>query len=293
MSERAITTEHAANVHSGTGEDGVIGEILDRLPETDRWCVEFGAWDGLNLSNTRHLIESRGYAAVLIEADPAKCVELRRNCADFPRVQAIEAFVGLTEADGLDAILGDTDVPTDFDLLSIDIDGNDYHVWAAVTAYRPKVVCIEFNPTIPTDLDYVQEPDSGSSAGASLAAIVRLGKEKGYELAGVTLVNAVLVRADLFAHLGIADNAAHTLRRDTSLVTHVFTGYDGTVHVAGNTWLPWHALPMKVGRQALPRALRRFPGEYGRGQRLLMTGYHVLRYPRLTVRRLRKHGLPR
>jgi len=77
VSERAITTEHATNVHSGTGEDGVIGEILDRLPETDRWCVEFGAWDGLNLSNTRHLIESRGYAAVLIEADPAKCVELR------------------------------------------------------------------------------------------------------------------------------------------------------------------------------------------------------------------------
>ena len=66
MSDRAITAEHATNVHSQNGEDGVIAEILDRLPELDRWCVEFGAWDGVHLSNTRHLIESRDFGAVLI-----------------------------------------------------------------------------------------------------------------------------------------------------------------------------------------------------------------------------------
>jgi hypothetical protein len=284
--------DRAADVHSQNGEDGIITALLDRLPETDRWCVEFGAWDGIHLSNTRHLIESRQYGAVLIEADPARCNELRRNCASFPRVQAVEGFVGFTEADGLDAILRRTAVPANFDLLSIDIDGNDYHVWAAVTSYRPKMVCIEFNPTIPTELDFVQEPDTTARAGASLAAIVRLGQEKGYELAAVTLVNAVLVRADLFPHLGLTDNAPHALRHDTSLLTHIFTGYDGTVHVAGNTWLPWHALPMKVGRQALPLPLRRFPPDYGPGRRLLMTAYHALRYPRLTARRLRKHGFP-
>ena len=293
MSERAITADQAANVHSGTGEDGVIGEILDRLPESDRWCVEFGAWDGIHLSNTRHLIESRDFGAVLIEADPSRCEELRRNCAGFPRVHAVEGFVGFTEADGLDMILRDTPVPKDFDLLSIDIDGNDYHVWSAVTEYRPKIVCIEFNPTIPTEVDFVQEPDTAARAGASLAAIVRLGREKGYELAAVTRVNAILVLSDLYPCLGIADNSPHRLRRDTSLLTHVFTGYDGTVHVMGNTWLPWHALPMKLGRQALPRPLRRFPPDYGRGRRLLMTAYHALRYPRLTVKRLRKHGFPR
>jgi len=293
VSDRATAADHATNVHSQNGEDGVIATILDALPETDRWCVEFGAWDGIHLSNTRHLIESREYGAVLIEADPARCEELRRNCAPFPRVQAVEALVGFTEADGLDAILQATGIPSDFDLLSIDIDGNDYHVWAAVTSYRPKVVCIEFNPTIPTELDFVQDRDPAARVGASLAALVRLGREKGYELAAVTLVNAVLVRADLYPHLGITDNAPHVLRHDTSLLTHVFTGYDGTVRVAGNTWLPWHALPMKVGRQALPAPLRRFPADYGRGRRLLMTGYHALRYPRLTVRRLRKHGFPR
>lgn len=285
--------DRAANVHSQDGEDGLISALIDLLPATDRWCVEFGAWDGVHLSNTRHLIESRDYRAVLIEADPDKCEELRRNCARFPGVRPVEAFVGFTASDGLDSILARTPVPTDFDVLSIDIDGNDFHVWAAVAAYRPKIVCIEFNPTIPTEVDFVQEPDPSARAGASLAAIVRLGKEKGYELAAVTRVNAILVRDDLFGHLGITDNSAHVLRRDTSLVTYVFTGYDGTVHVAGNTWLPWHALPMNIGRQVLPRSLRRFPGDYGRGRRTLMTAYHIVRHPALTVRRVRKHGFPR
>jgi hypothetical protein len=289
----AWPADQAADVYSQCGEDGLISAILDRLPSTDSWCVEFGAWDGVHLSNSRNLIESRGYRAVLIEADPEKCRGLGRTYAEFPGVHAVEAFVGFTEADGLDAILAPYDVPTDFDFLSIDIDGNDYHAWAAVFRYQPKLVCVEFNPTIPTEVDFVQPADGAARQGASLAALVRLGAEKGYELVAATLVNALFVRADLFPALGIGDNSPHRLRRDTSLVTHVFTGYDGSVHVVGNEWLPWHALPMKMRRQALPRVLRMFPGDYGRGRRLLMAGYQVVRYPRLTLRRVRKHGLPR
>jgi hypothetical protein len=295
VTEREVLSavDHAANVYSQDGEDGLLSALLDRLPANDRWCVEFGAWDGIHLSNTRHLIESRDYNAVLIEADPQKCEELRHNYASFPRVQPVEGFVGFTESDGLDSILERTAVPRDFDLLSIDIDGNDFHVWNAVAAYEPKIVCIEFNPTIPTEVDFVQPREASARVGASLAATVRLGREKGYQLAATTRVNAILVRDDLFAHVGIDDNSPHVLRRDTSLVTYVFTGYDGTVHVAGNTWLPWHALPMKIGRQVLPRPLRRFPGDYGRGRRVLMTAYHVLRHPALTAARIRKHGFPR
>lgn len=51
--------EHKKNVHSQSGEDGVIGAILDLLPERDRWCVEFGAWDGKLLSNTRYFAAKR------------------------------------------------------------------------------------------------------------------------------------------------------------------------------------------------------------------------------------------
>nr|VFK56242.1 MAG: hypothetical protein BECKTUN1418F_GA0071002_10832 [Candidatus Kentron sp. TUN]VFK61659.1 MAG: hypothetical protein BECKTUN1418D_GA0071000_115613 [Candidatus Kentron sp. TUN]VFK62495.1 MAG: hypothetical protein BECKTUN1418E_GA0071001_10812 [Candidatus Kentron sp. TUN] len=61
--------EYRRNVYSQTGEDGIIEKILDIIPRNDKWCVEFGAWDGSFLSNTRHLIEHKGFSAVLIEAE--------------------------------------------------------------------------------------------------------------------------------------------------------------------------------------------------------------------------------
>ena len=73
--------EHKRDVHSQTGEDGVIEKILETLPDLDKWCVEFGAWDGLYQTNTRHLVESREYSAVLIEADKEKFGDLQRNYA--------------------------------------------------------------------------------------------------------------------------------------------------------------------------------------------------------------------
>ena len=73
--------EHQRNVYSQTGEDGIIEKILETLPENDKWCVEFGAWDGLHLTNTRYLVESKGYSAVFIEADKNKFLDLQRNYA--------------------------------------------------------------------------------------------------------------------------------------------------------------------------------------------------------------------
>ena len=52
--------------HSQPGEDGIIGKILAILPDGDKWCVEFGALDGLYLTNTRHLISSKGYELVCV-----------------------------------------------------------------------------------------------------------------------------------------------------------------------------------------------------------------------------------
>jgi hypothetical protein len=70
---------HARNVHSQEGEDGIIEHLLSLLPERDHWCVEFGAWDGVYLSNTFHLIESKGYHAVLIEGSSERYETLRKN----------------------------------------------------------------------------------------------------------------------------------------------------------------------------------------------------------------------
>ncbi|MGC9954229.1 MAG: hypothetical protein ABSD21_08120 [Rhizomicrobium sp.] len=259
--------EHRSNFLSQTGEDGVIAKILEVLPEQNCWCVEFGAWDGRHMSNTANLVLNKNYAAVLIEADADKLKELKSNYADNEKIIALNRFVGFDESDNLDVILKETPIPRDFDFLSIDIDGNDYHVWSAMSLYVPKLVCVEYNPTIPTEVHFVQEKNRDVKQGNSLAAYVALGKEKGYELICATELNAFFVRQEYFPLFEISDNSAGTLRRNTELVTYIFSGFDGAVLLTGSRELPWHQLKLDSEKfQVLPRWLRRFPADYSRMQ---------------------------
>jgi hypothetical protein len=255
--------DHSSNVHSQTGEDGILGKILEMLPAKDKWCVEFGAWDGQHLSNTCNLISNHGYSAVLIEGDQRRFRQLTDRYAGNTGITALNALVGFTRADGLDTLLAKTSIPKDFDLLSIDIDGNDYHVWQAVASYRPKVVCIEYNPSIPTELEFVQPADQKLNQGASLLALTKLGKQKDYELVAATPLNAIFVRSSYFPLFGISNNEPHSLREDVSSITYIFAGYDGTIFVAGANVLPWHGLSVSSRIRQLPRLFRRFPGDFG------------------------------
>src|SRR5207302_7194236 len=106
---------------------------------------------------------------------------------------------------------------------SIDIDGNDYHVWEKISDYEPKVVCIEFNPTVPAEVDFVQHADPHLKQGASLLALSRLGKAKGYELISVLTSNAFFVKAEYFPRFGIEDNSPQALWEDLSNVTYIFS----------------------------------------------------------------------
>lgn len=257
--------EHARNDYSQCGEDGILEKILDMIPATgDRWCVEFGAWDGQHLSNTCRLTESCGFSSVLIEGDPHKAAALKRRFANDTHVYPMNRFVGFTDEDSLDTILAETPIPQCFDVLSIDIDGNDYHVWKACRVYQPKVVVIEFNPTIPTEVEFVQPADTKISQGCGLMPLVELGRQKGYELVCVTLCNAIFVRQEYFELFGISDNRPQVMRTDTSAVTWIFSGFDGQVILAGNQKLPWHNLRFRASNvQQIPGIFRAYPHHYG------------------------------
>jgi hypothetical protein len=269
---------HAANVHSQNGEDGIIAKILEVIGEQRGWCVEFGAWDGRYLSNTYNLIANRGYSAVMIEGSARRFADLEGCFKDNPKVVPIHAFVGFTDADGLDSILARTPIPEDFDLLSIDIDGNDYHVWNAVKRYRPRIVVIEYNPTIPTAVDFVQPADMSINQGSSITALDRLGRAKGYELVAVTVHNCVFVRRELFARFGIADNSPSSLRADESLVTYIFNGFDGTVFIRGYGALGWHGIPYRERKmQVVAPMFRKFPDTFGPVMKVLAKHYRSLK----------------
>ena len=267
----------AENQNSQNGEDGILEKILEVIGASKGWCVEFGAWDGRHLSNTYNLIQNE-YSAVLIEGSTSRHAELVRNFAGNPRVIPVHAFVGFDADTGLDSILAGTGIPEDFDVLSIDIDGNDYHVWNAVTQYRPKIVVIEYNPTIPSNIEFAQEPDMSISQGSSILAHKNLGLQKGYELVCVTATNCLFVRADFFELFDIDDNSVETLRPDDSLVTYLFSGFDGTVFIRGHGKLPWHGFRIREkSLQQVPRWLRQFPSNYGLLKKILSRPYRSWR----------------
>jgi hypothetical protein len=136
--------------------------------------VEFGAWDGLHFSNTANLRLHHGWSGLLMEgSDRADGQLVRRERVTAENVNALFDRYG---------------VPQRFDLLSIDIDGNDYWVWKAISGHCARVAVIEYNAHFALETaktmpyDPAHEWDKTGYHGASLAALRKLGRELGYSL---------------------------------------------------------------------------------------------------------------
>ena len=172
------------NVFSQNGEDGVIEFILGRLP-CDKWCCEFGAWDGKYLSNTFNLVKNHDYKAVYIEADPEKFKSLQSTKLEYENIIPLNYTVGFGD-DSLDKLLTNTSIPIDFDILSIDVDGIDYALWQSVKIYRPKVVIIEINSSLDPDINYGTEELTveclNTRTGVNFKSCLELGNSKEYTL---------------------------------------------------------------------------------------------------------------
>ena len=93
----AWLNEYAKNNTSQFGEDGIIEKILDIIPDSNQWCVEFGCWDGKKYSNTYNLITEKKFSAILIEASKKKFSELVKNYGENEKVVCINKFVGLPD----------------------------------------------------------------------------------------------------------------------------------------------------------------------------------------------------
>lgn len=168
------------------GEDRKLVKLFQRIGTTNCVAVEFGALDGLHGSNTAHFRIDAGWRVVLFDRAPLSPI-----------------VIGATiTAENINQVFADAGVPQSFDLLSIDIDGNDLWVWEALT-FRPRVVVIEFNPrwgpaksrTVPYDPGRLW--DGTNYYGASVLALDRLARKKDYTLAAFTRNNLIFVQRGL------------------------------------------------------------------------------------------------
>jgi len=279
-----------SNVTSRHGENGIIAEIFKRIGAQNKWCVEFGASNGTKDSNVWTLIHGHGWSGVLIEADRTAFEKLTEAYKATPQAICLNVFISFKGENKLDSIFARTPLPKDFDLVSIDIDGNDYHVWESLVEYRPRVIVVEFNPTIPNDIVFVQPRDMAVQQGSSLLALLQLGKEKGYELVEVVNTNAFFVDAALVPALGLSDTSVTDLHPETDCYTRVFQLFDGTLVLDGYKELMWHRLPIThEAIQILPTGKRVYPAGISASSPVRSLKYWVRKspfYPALT--RLKK-----
>lgn len=214
MYSNKFYNQYNYNIYSQNGEDGVIEELLNRLNITNGWVCEFGAWDGKHLSNTFNLVKHKQFKAIFIEGDNDKYNDLLKTVDEFQTIVPIKAFVHYNDTQySLDNLLKNTDIPNDFDILSIDIDSFDYQVWKSVKVYKPKIVIIEINSSVKAnDSEWIHTPNKYQGTG--FKPTYDLGIEKGYKFVLHT-GNMFFVREDLFNKLDITyDNPLENFRTD-------------------------------------------------------------------------------
>jgi len=198
VDSQCVLNQNEWQLFSQSGEDGLLQAILQDIGQVPNFCVEFGAGDG-RWCNTSLLL-TQGWRGFWIEADKEKYKKIASLAVRFDgRLAVKHATVNIENVNRLLS-----NVPHDFGVLSIDIDGNDYHVLEAIDK-SPAIVIIEYNGRFPPGFEWVMpyKPDyvydDGKLFGASLHSLMKLAEKKGYCLVATTLsgVNAFFVREDL------------------------------------------------------------------------------------------------
>lgn len=216
-------SDFALNIYSQFGEDGIVENIFNIIGTTTKVCVEFGAWDGFHLSNTANLWVNHGWSGILIECDTTRFEQLKINASKYKSV-CINAMVGSDDEDSLEAILTREKIFESIDFLSIDVDGDDYHIFESLRKIRPRVIACEYNPTIPSHLALV--PRKHNYFGCSSLSLVRLALSKGYDLVAITETNCFFVLREEISKFKNFELEYAKLTTNRH-ITYVLSGYSG------------------------------------------------------------------
>ena len=197
-------------IYSQWGEDGIIEWLIQRVPMPNSF-IEFGV-ENYSEANTRFLLEHRNWKGLVIDGSDTNIAAIRDNAISWRHELIAEAAFITTE--NINQLFLDAGFSGDIGILSVDLDGNDYWIWNAISSVRPSLVICEYNAVL-GDLCPVTIPYSAhfrrSEAhysylyyGASIAALNRLATEKGYVLLGSNRAgsNAFFIRDDLVPTVG-------------------------------------------------------------------------------------------
>jgi hypothetical protein len=198
---------HEHQVYSQNGEDGVIAEVFRRIGARSRTFLEIGVGDGLE-NNTTHLL-LQGWSGCWLEADPRAVARVQSTFAPQLASGQLKLEPVMVTAENVSGTLAELGASREPDLLSIDVDRNTWHIWAALPHVKARLVVVEYNALYPAadswKVNYEPRKTWNGTArfGASLKAYEELGRKLGYALVGCEFfgANAFFVRADLAGEL--------------------------------------------------------------------------------------------
>lgn len=201
-----VPSESEFRVYSQWGEDGIIQFLLSRIIVPNEIFIEFGV-ENYEESNTRFLLENNNWSGLVLDGSAPNIRSIKR-APSYWRYN-LKAECHFITAENIDAIIANTGLHGDIGILSIDVDGNDYWIWKAIECVSPRIVICEYNSlfgpdaavTIPYDPAFERSSAHYSNlyAGASIAALHHLAREKGYTLICSNSAgnNAFFIRNDL------------------------------------------------------------------------------------------------
>lgn len=197
-------------VRSQTDEDGILLYVFALIGTVNKRCVEVCAGDGIEC-NTANLILHHGWDGLMVDgnADLVARGKAFYRAAPETRCYPPRFVCSWITRDNINQILVDNDFTGEIDLLSLDLDGNDYWIWKAIEVIQPRVVILEYNDILGPNKawtirysdqfqasDYPRTDGLPNFGGASLPAFVKLGRQKGYRLIGCNRLqyNAIFIQ---------------------------------------------------------------------------------------------------
>jgi len=194
---------YGQKIYSQNDEDGITLEIFNRIGTTNKIFVEFGVENGLEC-NTRALLFC-GWQGLWIEGNLQYVESIREGLAPIINTKQLSLLHAFITKDNINSLISSKISEKEIDLLSIDIDGNDYHVLSAITCTKPRVIIIEYNAKFSPPIQYCQKYNVNHSwngtddFGVSISFLDKKLNAMGYKLVACNLTgsNAFFVRADL------------------------------------------------------------------------------------------------
>lgn len=198
--------DYEFKVFSQWGEDGIIQHLTQCIEIQNKTFIEFGVEDFFE-SNCRFLLMKDDWKGFVIDGSTENIQRLKTSYFYWKHhLVSVDKFI---TKENINEILSMSGFGEDLGILSIDLDGNDYHILEAIKNFKPRILICEYNPyfgssrkiTVPYRADFHRKNAHYSNLyfGASLAALTYLANIKGYSLVGAGSMgnNAFYVRNDL------------------------------------------------------------------------------------------------